>query len=219
MASSTIRPVASAARRAPIVVILLAAVAVGGWYLYTQRTATANAPLVASGTIEATEINLGTEVGGRVDAVTVNEGDTVHQDELVAQVHPMSNASFVEQIRSPIDGVVLDRAVEPGELTSPGTTLLTVGDLYDLTLTVYVPEDRYGQISLGQVYSVTVDSFPNEIFPGKVLHIADQAEFTPRNVETVEGRKNTVYGIKLSLNNPDLALKPGMPADVNFGFK
>jgi HlyD family secretion protein len=207
------------ARRVPVLAILVVAVALGGWYLFTRSAANANATLVASGTIEATEVNLGTEVGGRVDAVLVQEGDAVHQDELVAQVHPMSNASFVEQIRSPIDGVVLDRAVEPGELTSPGSTLLTVANLYQLTLTVYVPEDRYGQISLGQVYSVTVDSFPNEVFPGKVTHIADQAEFTPRNVETVEGRKNTVFAIRLTLENPNLALKPGMPADVNFGFK
>jgi HlyD family secretion protein len=63
---------------------------------------------------------------------------------------------------------------------------------------------------------VTVDSFPGRVFAGKVTHIADQAEFTPRNVQTVEGRKNTVFAIKLTLENPDLALKPGMPADVNF---
>ena len=86
-------------------------------------------------------------------------------------------------------------------------------------LTVYVPEDRYGQIALGQTYPVTVDSFPGQAFDGKVTHIADQAEFTPRNVETVEGRKNTVFAIRLTLSNPDMALKPGMPADVNFGEK
>jgi multidrug efflux pump subunit AcrA (membrane-fusion protein) len=219
MTASPSKPAPSAARRAPVLVILVVAVALGGWYLFSQHSATANATLVASGTIEATQIHLGTEVGGRVEAVTVKEGDAVHTDQLLAQVHPISNASFVEQIRSPIEGVVLERSVEPGELTSPGSTLLTVGDLYQLTLTVYVPEDRYGRISLGQVYSVTVDSFPNAVFPGKVTHIADQAEFTPRNVETVEGRKNTVFAIRLTLDNPNLALKPGMPADVNFGIK
>ena len=71
---------------------------------------------------------------------------------------------------------------EPGEIVSAGATLVTVGDLDALTLTVYVPEDRYGQIMLGQVCQVNVDSYPGQNFSGTVIHIADQAEFTPRNV-------------------------------------
>jgi HlyD family secretion protein len=63
---------------------------------------------------------------------------------------------------------------------------------------------------------VTVDSFPNETFAAEVIHIADQAEFTPRNVQTVEGRSSTVYAIKLKVNNSDGRLKIGMPADVVF---
>jgi hypothetical protein len=61
-----------------------------------------------------------------------------------------------------------------------------------------------------------VDSFPGETFSGTVVYISDQAEFTPRNVQTVEGRKTTVYAIKLNVPNADLKLKPGMPADVTF---
>ncbi len=86
-----------------------------------------------------------------------------------------------------------------------GSTLFVVADLHDMSLTVYVPEDRYGQISLGDVYPVTVDSFPGQVFWGSVIHIADEAEFTPRNVQTVQGRKNTVYAVKLQLSNPTLA--------------
>ena len=122
-----------------------------------------------------------------------------------------------EKIRSPINGVVLDRLIEPGELTNPGTTLMTVADLNDLTLTVYIPEDRYGKIYLGQTYPLTVDSFPGVVFNGTVSHISDQAEFTPRNVQTVEGRLNTVFAIRLSLTNATQDLKPGMWADVNLG--
>jgi len=92
-----------------------------------------------------------------------------------------------------------------------------VGDLRRLTLTVYVPEDQYGQVYLGQEYPVSVDSFPGQTFTGVVTRIADQAEFTPRNVQTVSGRKSTVYAVRLSLTNPDLSLKPGMPADVKLG--
>jgi len=63
---------------------------------------------------------------------------------------------------------------------------------------------------------VTVDSHPGVVFAATVVHIADEAEFTPRNVQTVEGRRATVYAVKLDVPNPDGQLKPGMPADVTF---
>ena len=84
---------------------------------------------------------------------------------------------------------------------------------------MYVPEDRYGQIPLGQKASVSVDSFPGRSSEAQVSNIADQAEFTPRNVQTVEGRSSTVYAIKLSVTDPQGKLKPGMPADVVFQYK
>jgi multidrug resistance efflux pump len=206
--------------RTLVILAILAGLGYGGWYYYTHYyTAQANAPLTASGTVEATEVHVGTQLGGRVEAVNVGEGDTVTTGEILAEVRPSSGVVAKEEIRSYQDGVVLERLFEPGELATPGSTLLTLGNLYVLNLTVYVPEDRYGVITLGQTYSVTVDSFPNRVFEGQVTHIADHAEFTPRNVQTVEGRKNTVFAIRLTLNNPDLALKPGMPADVNFSQK
>jgi multidrug resistance efflux pump len=120
---------------------------------------------------------------------------------------------------APSAGVILSRAVQPGEVVSPGAAALTLGRLDDLTLTVYVPEDRYGEIALGQSVSVTVDSFPGETFTATVVRIADRAEFTPRNVQTVEGRKTTVYAIELQVEDPDGKLRPGMPADVTFGVE
>jgi len=120
-------------------------------------------------------------------------------------------------LTAPVDGVVLERAIEPGELAVPGATLFVIGQLDDLTLTIYIPEDRYGEILLGQTYAVTVDSFPDETFTGEVVYIADSAEFTPRNVQTAQSRRNTVYAVRLALPNPDGRLKPGMPADVRLG--
>lgn len=119
-------------------------------------------------------------------------------------------------IIAPADGVVLTRNIQPGEVVNPGSVALTLANLADLTLTVYVPEDRYGEVSLGQIVEVIVDSFPGETFSAAVIHISDSAEFTPRNVQTVEGRKTTVFAIKLSLDDPEGKLKPGMPADVTF---
>lgn len=118
-------------------------------------------------------------------------------------------------LTAPADGVVLTRIVEPGELAVMGSTMLVLARLDPLTLTVYVPEDEYGTLLLGQELEVTVDSFPGEVFPGKVTHIADQAEYTPRNIQTIKSRKVTVFAVQLTLSNPDGRLKPGMPASVS----
>ncbi|MBM3126586.1 MAG: HlyD family efflux transporter periplasmic adaptor subunit [Chloroflexi bacterium] len=119
-------------------------------------------------------------------------------------------------VTAPMDGVVLTRNVEPGEFVQPGSTAFVLGQLTELTITVYIPEDRYGEIHLGQGAEVSVDSFPDQAFTASVIQIADKAEFTPRNVQTVEGRSSTVYAIKLSVTDPQGRLKIGMPADVVF---
>jgi multidrug resistance efflux pump len=120
-------------------------------------------------------------------------------------------------VKAPSDGVILTRAAEPGSVVNAGGVVLTMGKLDKLTITVYVPEDRIGSVSLGEHASVAVDSFPGTSFDAAVTFIADQAEFTPRNVQTVEGRKDTVFAVKLTLDNSSGKLKPGMPADVTFG--
>lgn len=121
-------------------------------------------------------------------------------------------------IKAPAPGVVLSLNTKAGELVSAGAVALTLGQLDEVNLTVYVPEDKYGQVSLGQSVSVSVDSLPNRTFTGTVQYISDQAEFTPRNVQTAEGRQSTVYAVKIMIPNTDLALKPGMPADVDFNI-
>lgn len=122
-------------------------------------------------------------------------------------------------VYAPSDGVVLTRNVEVGEFVQPGATAFVLGQLSDLTITVFVPEDRYGEIQLGQSASVSVDSFPGLTFTATVIRISDKAEFTPRNVQTVEGRSATVYAIKLSVVDPEGKLKIGMPADVVFSVQ
>ncbi len=119
-------------------------------------------------------------------------------------------------VKAPIDGLVLTRNLEVGETVSPSSAVMTIGQLGEVDLIVYVPEDRYGEVRLGGQVEIRVDSFPQETFSGEVTYISNQAEFTPRNVQTVEGRRATVYAVKLRVPNPDLKLKPGMPADVSF---
>ncbi len=119
-------------------------------------------------------------------------------------------------VSAPAGGVVLDRPLSVGEIAPAGATVVQIGSLDKVTLTVYVPEDQYGQIELGQTATLSVDSYPGKTFTGTVEYISDQAEFTPRNVQTVESRSTTVYAIKIGIPNADHALKPGMPADATF---
>jgi HlyD family secretion protein len=119
-----------------------------------------------------------------------------------------------QTISAPVGGVVLEINIHEGELTIPGGTMLTLGDLDHVSLTVYVPEDKLGQVKIGQGVAVSVDSFPDRTFMGEVVAIADEAEFTPRNVQTKEERVNMVFGVEVRIPNPDHVLKPGVPADA-----
>ncbi len=117
-------------------------------------------------------------------------------------------------LTAPMDGIVTSRGAQTGETAMAGASLLTIANLDQVTLVIYVPENRVGQVQLGQEVEVRVDSFPERAFVGHVANIAGEAEFTPRNVQTQEERVNLVFAVKVRLPNPDHALKPGMPADA-----
>jgi HlyD family secretion protein len=115
---------------------------------------------------------------------------------------------------APRDGIITDRPANPGELATPGATLMNLGDLDQVTLTVFIPETQIGQVRVGQTALVEVDAYPSQTFEGAVAFIAPEAEFTPKNVQTEEERVNLVFAVKITLDNPDHRLKPGMPADA-----
>jgi HlyD family secretion protein len=117
-------------------------------------------------------------------------------------------------LAAPMDGIVTSRAGQTGEAATMGAPLLTIANLDEVTLVIYIPENRIGQVRLGQEAQVQVDSFPERVFVGHVSSIAGEAEFTPRNVQTQEERVNLVFAVKVGIPNPDHALKPGMPADA-----
>jgi multidrug resistance efflux pump len=139
----------------------------------------------------------------------------------VAQAQAAVDALLTQRammdITSPVSGTVMSVMAHPGEVAAPGTSLLTVSDLSQVKLIVYVPQNRLGQVQLEQRAQITVDSFPGQVFEGEVAYIADRAEFTPRNVATKEERVNLVFAVEIRVANKDGALKPGMPADVVFG--
>ncbi len=117
-------------------------------------------------------------------------------------------------ISASVSGVILRKNVEAGETVSTGMPVYTIGDIEKPWVKVYVKEDKLGLVKLGQRANVTVDSYPRKIYKGTVTYISSEAEFTPKNVQTQEERVKLVFGMKVSVENPEGELKPGMPADV-----
>jgi len=142
-------------------------------------------------------------------AESAAEAAQARLDLIAAQIEKLT-------VRAPTDGVVLVRSVEAGEIQQATAPALTIGQLDQLKVTVYIPEGEYGRIHVGDAAMLEVDSFADATFSAKVARIADRAEYTPQNVQTKEGRQTTVYAVELSVENPDGKLKPGMPTDVTF---
>jgi HlyD family secretion protein len=118
------------------------------------------------------------------------------------------------KVFAPLDATVLTKAVEAGEVVAAGKPLVLLGDLDHPWIKIYVPETRLGKVRLGATARILVDSFPNQPFQGTVSWISDQAEFTPKNVQTAEERVNLVYAVKITIKNAERKLKAGMPADA-----
>ena len=238
--------------------------------------------LALSGTVEVTEINVGFKISGKVQSLSVDEGDTVARGERIASLDSAELESMVNQssasvrnaeaqfgkaerdferystlyrdgvissqqmdaaktaydaassqiqlsraalrtanvklkdsvIYAPRNGVVLSKGVEEGETVGSGVPVITIGDLDKPWVKVYVKEDKFGLVKLGQRAEVRVDSFPGKSYEGTVTYISSEAEFTPKNVQTREERVKLVFGVKVSVRNENNELKPGMPADV-----
>ncbi|MCL6493164.1 MAG: efflux RND transporter periplasmic adaptor subunit [Ignavibacterium sp.] len=117
-------------------------------------------------------------------------------------------------VTSPIDGIIVKKFVEKGETVNNLSSLFKVSNLYQVEILVFVNEKDLGKVKLGQLVEVTVDAFPNKIFEGKVAYISPEAEFTPKNIQTKEERTKLVFAVKVKINNPDLELKAGIPADA-----
>ncbi|MGH7402769.1 MAG: HlyD family secretion protein [Candidatus Rokuibacteriota bacterium] len=118
-------------------------------------------------------------------------------------------------IVSPLDGVVLRKNLEVGEIAAPGVPILTLMKPSDIWVRAYVPEEDIGRIKIGSPARIAVDAYPARRFPGRITEIASEAEFTPRNVQTRKERINLVFRIKIAVDNPEGILKPGMPADAD----
>jgi HlyD family secretion protein len=115
---------------------------------------------------------------------------------------------------SPINGVVLVKAADVGEILAPGTSVVTVGDIDHPWLRAYIREQDLGRVKLGDKVKVTTDSFRDKVYDGKVSFISSDAEFTPKQIQTSEERVKLVYRIKIDVDNSRHELKSNMPADA-----
>ncbi len=223
--------------RLPLVIVVLLLVIAGGWwgyaYWYAPLQAQTPEAVTGSGTLEADEVLAAFETAGRL-VTLVEEGQQVAADEIVAQLDDeliqvqMRQANTVQMqqlqiqaakytLHAPIAGTVTRVPVHKGEVVTPGQVVLGLADLNHLDLTAYILERDLGGVKVGQTVQITADPFPARVFNGVVISTNQEAEFTPRNVQTKADRLNLVFGINIRVDNPDGALKPGMPADVTFG--
>lgn len=247
-----------------VIIITIVVVAAAAYAVYQQTTATNPSTLAASGIIEATETNLGSQISGTIADIKIDEGRKVRSGGLLAVIDSPLLASQKEQaeagitaanadikqaadgsdaaqesaqaelkqaqaqldaaniqigftqIVSPIAGVLVSLPLHKGDTVTPGTTVATVADLGDLNVDIFIPENDIGKVKIGGRANVTVDSYPNEIFTGRITKVNSQPEFTPANVETKEQRVKLVFAVTVNIKNRGSKLKPGMPADVSF---
>ena len=115
---------------------------------------------------------------------------------------------------SPVDGVVLVKSADVGEVLAAGTTVVTIGDIDHPWLRGYINETDLGRVKLGSKAKLTTDSYPGKVYNGHVSFIASEAEFTPKQIQTQQERVKLVYRIKIELENPRHELKSNMPADA-----
>ncbi len=117
-------------------------------------------------------------------------------------------------VASPVDGVVLIKSADPGEILAAGTPVLTVGEIDKPWFRGYVPQTLLGRVRLGMPVEVSSDSYPGKIYPGRISFISSEAEFTPKQIQTQEERVKLVYRIKVEVENPRRELKLNMPVDA-----
>ncbi len=117
-------------------------------------------------------------------------------------------------VRAPINGTVLTKFHESGEYVSAGAKLMKIGDLSDVWAYIYVDQPLLAHLSIGQDVVGFLPELKNKLIAGKIIHIKDEAEFTPKNVQTRKERTRLVYGVKIRFDNSENLLKPGMPIEV-----
>jgi len=198
---------------------------------------------VYSGTLELTEHSVGARVAGRLTTLLVDEGDLVKKGQLLGTLdraeqtekdyrraqgllnHGGATQQTLEQaeltwedqrVISPVDGVVLIKVREPGEIVSAGGTVVDIGDTSDYWVRIYIPEGDINRVRMNQEATVRFDGV-SRAFKGHVYYVSPTAEFTPRNVQTPDERATQTFAVKVMLDEREPNLRPGVSADVTLG--
>lgn len=193
-----------------------------------------------TGTLEMTEHKVGARVSGRVIRLSADEGSFVRRGEVLAVLDRHAQAEkdllraeslqkaggtteqSVEHARlaledqtvvSPVDGVVLVKVHESGEVVSAGSPVLVVGDSSKYWVRIYVPEGQINKVKLGQGAVIRFDGIKKR-YAGHVSYVSPQAEFTPRNVQTAEERVTQTFAVKVNLDESADYARPGVAAEV-----
>ena len=152
------------------------------------------------------------ESGPRAERIAAQRAALAQAEAVLAQAEATLDYAM---IRAPFEGIISVRHREPGETVPAGSPVLTVRNLNDRWVRIYVREDEVGRISIGQDATISADSYPERTYTGTVVFLSSEAEFTPRNVQTTEERVKLVYRVKVQITGDESQdLKPGLAADV-----
>ena len=160
----------------------------------------------------ARELWLRLKAGARKEEVEAGRARVAAAD---AQIAILDKAIRDAVVVSPVTGIVTEKLVEQGEIIGARTTVAVITDIDHAWANVYISEPLVARVRIGQAAQIFTDA-GGRVLEGRITYVSPKAEFTPRNVQTVEGRRATVYAVKLDVPNPEGQLKPGMPADVTF---
>ncbi len=149
----------------------------------------------------------------RDTAKTSADSAKANVDALRASLDLASTRLGFAELASPLDGFILTKSAEAGEVVQPGATIFTAADLKNIWLTAYINETDIGRVKLNQSVDIKTGTYPNKKYRGRISFISQEAEFTPKQIQTTEERVKLVYRIKIMVDNTNLELKPGMPAD------
>jgi HlyD family secretion protein len=156
------------------------------------------------------------------NAISVQQRDNARNafEVAKAKLDAANKALDLAQIRldyanltSTVEGFVIVKSAEVGEVVQPGSPVFTVTDMNDIWLTAYIKETDLGRVHLNQSVDVKTDSYADKVYRGRISFISQESEFTPKYIQTSEERVKLVYRIKIDVDNPNFELKPGMPAD------
>ncbi len=220
-------------RRWVLPIILIVVFIIIGCNLYKGKS-----PLLFSGTLEITEHVLGAKTAGRVASLFVDEGDRIKAGAVIAlfdrydqakkdyerlqasyqtggvglqEVEHARLAMEDQEVIAPIDGVVLVKAAQIGEMIPAGSGIVVLGDEQDRWVRIFVPEGVINQLRIDQPASISFDGIKDKA-KGYVKYISPKAEFTPRNVQTPEERMTQVFAVKVAVREGHA--HPGVNADV-----